>query len=159
MLPHVVQLIKLIRCHIYKSAYLVMQHQLHDDAGSDHHQGIVGADLNPVVATRGCIQVMAAPVVDHIILVTVRRRKSVPPVKPMFWAHAASVTPIQVVWASLLFRAMRRAGLVTATVLRDIDHQGFIALRECDPTQTHRQGQDGANNCFTVHAGLPWVEK
>ena len=49
----------------------VVQQELQDDAGGNRHQYIVTAGLHPVVAARRRIQVMAAPVIDHILAVAV----------------------------------------------------------------------------------------
>src|SRR5471030_128150 len=50
---------------------LVTQQHVGDDAGggSDHH--IIAADLHPVLAARWRAQMMAAPVVDHVLVAAI----------------------------------------------------------------------------------------
>src|SRR6185369_16349356 len=61
----------------------VVQQYLQDDAGGDRNQQIVAARLDPLVATRRGAQMMAAPVLDHVVAVAVFGRKPVAPVETM----------------------------------------------------------------------------
>ena len=55
----------------------VIQQQLQDDAGGNRNQNIVAACLNPMVTTGRGTQVVAAPVIDHILPVAVFGRKAI----------------------------------------------------------------------------------
>ncbi len=46
----------------------IVQQQLHDDTCRNCHQNIVAAGLNPVVAARWSTQIVAAPIIDDIVI-------------------------------------------------------------------------------------------
>src|SRR5471030_1026407 len=50
---------------------LVTQQHVGDDAGGDSDQHIIAADLHPVLAARWRAQMMAAPVVDHVLVAAI----------------------------------------------------------------------------------------
>jgi hypothetical protein len=130
----------------------MIQQELEDDAGGNRNQNIVAACLNPMVTARRGTQVVAAPVIDHILPVAVFDRKTLAPVELMVWACASFV-------ASLIVRAT----LVVAMVLLAAALHLFIAtaiivipttLGEGKSSRGQRHRHDGGNNSFTVHAGL-----
>ena len=57
------------------------EQDLHDDAGGDGHQNVVAAGLHPVVAPRRRAQAVAAPVVHHVVVVTVLAVEAITPVE------------------------------------------------------------------------------
>ena len=144
----------------------VIQQKLQDDAGGNRNQNIVAACLNPMVTTGRGTQIVAAPVIDHIIPVAVFDRKAIAPVELMVWACAAFVPSL--VRATPVFTAIRLACFVVATILLAAALCLFIAtaivaipitLGEGKSSRGQRHCHDGGNNCFTVHAGLHLVGK
>jgi hypothetical protein len=95
----------------------VIQQKLQDNAGGNRNQNIVATCLNPMVTTGRGAQVVAAPVINHIIPVTVFDRKAIAPVECMVGAGATFVTPVITVCATPVFRAIRLASFVVATIL------------------------------------------
>ena len=49
-----------------EQALLLVQKNLHNDAGGNDYQHVVATGLHPVVAARRGAQAMAAPVINHI---------------------------------------------------------------------------------------------
>ena len=95
----------------------VVQQKLQDDAGGNRNQNIVAACLNPMVTTGRGTQVVAAPVIDHILPVAVFDRKALAPVECMVWACATFVPSTLVVRATPVATAIRLACFVVATIL------------------------------------------
>jgi hypothetical protein len=93
----------------------VIQQKLQDDAGGNRNQNVVAARLNPMVTTGRSTQVVAAPVIDHIIPVAVFGRKAIAPVECMVWTCATFV--LSLVRATLVAGAIRLACFVAATIL------------------------------------------
>jgi hypothetical protein len=84
----------------------VAQQKLRNDAGGDRNQNIVAAGLNPLVTTGRGIQVVAAPVFDHILPVAVLGRQALAPVKLMVRACATFVMSLMFVVTILLSAAL-----------------------------------------------------
>src|SRR5579872_4816021 len=78
------------------TALSVIQEKLQDDTGGNRHQHIVATGLHPLITTRRCIQMVATPVIDHILPVAIFRRQTLSTVKFMVRSGAtfALVTAI-----------------------------------------------------------------
>ena len=136
---------------------------MQDDAGGNSNQNIVAAYLYPMVTAGRGTQVVAAPVIDHILPVVVFDRKALAPVKLMVWTCATFFAPLIVVRATTVLTAIRLASLVAATILLVAALCLFtttaivaipITLGEGKSPRGQRHRHDGGNNRFTVHAGL-----
>jgi hypothetical protein len=146
----------------------VVQQKLQDDAGGNRNQNIVAACLNPMVTTGRGAQVVAAPIIDHIVPVAVFDRKALAPVVCVVWACATFIASLIIVRATLAFTAIRLARFVVATILLAAALCLFaataivaiaITLGEGKSSGGQRHRHDGGNNGFTVHAGLLLVGK
>src|SRR5262249_4103171 len=122
---------------------------LGDDSGRDCDKGVVGASLNPVVSARWGAEMMAAPVIDHVVPVAIFGRQAVPPIVLMVRTHAATFSALLFVCASEAVAVMpvcranavfRRPRLPAASV--------SVALREGELPCGHRQCDDGGNGGF-----------
>ena len=69
----------------------MVQKKLQDDAGGNRNQNIVPACLNPMVTTGRGAQVVAAPVIDHILPVMFSGREAIALVVCMVRACAAFI--------------------------------------------------------------------
>jgi hypothetical protein len=144
----------------------VAQHKLQNDASGNCNQNIVAACLNPMITTGRGTQVVAAPVIDHVLPVAVFNRKALASAECMVRACATFILSRIVVCVTLVLRAIRLACLVVATILLATALHLIIATtiiaipivlgkRKSSRGQRHRH--DGGNNGFTFHAGLHWV--
>ena len=80
---------------------LMVEKQLQDDAGGNGDQHVVGPGLDPVVATRRCAQVMAAPVINDILTVAILKRQTFSRPEIVIWAGTTSVPTVIVTLTTL----------------------------------------------------------
>jgi hypothetical protein len=127
----------------------VSQQKLQNDAGGNRNQYIVAAGLNPMVTARRGTQVVAAPVIDHILPVAVFDRKALAPVECVVWTCATlvpSLVPVTVVAIPLV--AVLCLFIAIAIVVIP------IAVGKGKSPRGQRYCDDGGNNCFNLHAEL-----
>src|SRR5450830_1138667 len=106
-------------------AVLIAKNQLHNHTGTNRHQHVIGAVLHPLVAAWWRFQVMAAPIVDNILAVTIFRRKTVTAMKGVIRTTAATVVMMVVTrlrWcmavATTIVMLVALVRLIWATLLR-----------------------------------------
>jgi hypothetical protein len=111
---------------------VIIQHKLQDDAGTNRHQNVVTACLNPMVTTGWSAQVVAAPVIDHILSIAIFGWKAIAPMEFTVWAGAMFIPSrilvvVGVICALPESTAIRQASLVVATILLIAALHLFIA--------------------------------
>jgi hypothetical protein len=123
---------------------LVVQQEIHDDAGTDGNQYIVATGLNPMVAARRRVQVMAAPIVDNVLAIAIFCREAVASVESVIRTGTAFVAVIVTMIATVV---IAMAGLIAMTVIvMMIVSEGGASCRK------QRNRHDGGNNGFNFHA-------
>jgi hypothetical protein len=106
-----------------KQTGLLTQNQLQNYASADGNQHVVAAVLDPLITAWRRFQMMAAPVVDDVLTVTVFRRQTVATVKCLIGASAATIAVIVMTLLALL-----RSTAVAATVIAVITLIVLIVL-------------------------------
>jgi len=133
----------------------VAQRQLQDYAGGDRNQDIVGARLYPMVAAGRRAEMVAVPVVDHILLVAVFGRQALPALKVVVRACAAYVASLVVLRATVVVALVLLAlalHLVIATAVIAIAITLTLGERGSSRGQKHRH--DGGHNHCSFHPEL-----
>jgi hypothetical protein len=126
----------------------VVQQELQDDAGGNRHQYIVATGLHPVIATWRCAQVVAAPIVDHILPVTVFGRQALTPAKIVVRSGATLLLARIVVGTILVIAAIMLGTLLATSLPLLIAISATIvalaiALAKGKATGRHRNYHDG----------------
>jgi hypothetical protein len=148
----------------------VIQQKLRDDACGNRDQNIVAACLNPMVTTGRGTQLVAAPVIDHILPVAVFRGEAPALAEIMVWACATFIPclVVVIVGATPVLTGSGLASYVVATILLTAALCLFVAaaiavialaLGEGKSSRGQRHRHDGRDYCFSVHAGLHLVGK
>lgn len=145
---------------------LMVEKQLQDDAGGNGDQHVVGPGLDPVVATRRCAQVMAAPVIHDILTVAILKRQTFSRPEIVIWAGTTSVPTVIVTLTTLeiiaavgtehrAVAAIRGAHPLVTAVLLLAAWPDIVAiaaaLGEGRAAAGQGKHQDCRNNCLKVH--------
>jgi hypothetical protein len=88
----------------------VTQQELRDDTGRDCDQNVVAALLDPLISLWRRVEVVTAPVIDHVVPVAVFGRQPIPAVILVVRARAAAFA------AFLFMRASEVAPVVLVAV-------------------------------------------
>ena len=149
----------------------VIQQKLRDDACGNRDQNIVAACLNPMVTTGRGTQLVAAPVIDHILLVAVFGGEAPALAEIMVWACATFIpclVVVVIVRATPIYTGSRLPYYVVATILLTAALCLFVAaaivvialtLGKGKSCRGQRHCHDGRDYCFIFHTGLHLVGK
>jgi len=137
-----------------RCAWSVVEQQLQNHAGDNCHENVITASLDPVVSPRRRTQVVAAPIIDHILPVPVFGRQAVAP-SPA--AVRASRLPIR----SSIFIAISAAPVTTLVALVTAFHLPVaatviaisIVLGDGEPSGRQSHCHDPRNDYFALHSG------
>src|SRR5450830_1585828 len=147
---------------------LIGEQQTSDDAGGDRYQHVVTAGLHPLVATRRRIQMVATPVVDHILAIAIFRWQTAAFTQVMTRAGATVVvTAIVIAGVAMVIAAVVTAvilaivGTVVAALVGAAEIWTATAvvitmtvLRRSCAGHANKGCQHGSGNQFAVHVEL-----
>lgn len=133
----------------------VVEQQFQNDTGGDCHENVVTASLNPVVSARRRTEVVAAPIIDHVLPVTVFGGQAVSPspatvraCRPPVGSRAfvaISSTPV----TTLVLPVITTFHLLLAPAVIAISM--VLGNGEAGGCQSNRH--DSGNNDFALHSG------
>lgn len=145
----------------------MIQHNLRDDAGGDRHQNIVGARLNPMIATGRPAQMVVLPVTDHVLPVAVLGRKTTTSVERMIGARARPFRPPPAAhvagWRMSVADVMRWSGMRRGSMWCMLVAAAVIVvpvvLGKGNTARCQKRRRDSNSDCFPVHTALRPIGK
>jgi hypothetical protein len=129
---------------------------LQDHARADSNQHVVAAVLNPLIAAWWRLQMMAAPVVDDVLAVTVFRRQAVATVKCLIRAGTATIamivmTLVAAAVTATITTAVAAAVIVIVTTLITLIRTAILCVYDWQGATCKGCGEQGRNDSIIFH--------